>query len=273
MLETGRTAQFAVEQSFKGLPVTQKAVQVNTGSGGGDCGYDFKVGQRYFVFANQSSGLLVTSICSYTQPAAGAEDGIELIDALVRGQPKTRIFGRINLLDEKVAAAPDDMKFLNLTGLRVEARTGRQTLTATTDREGSYRINDPAPGQYVVRLLGPLPANLEMMQWAPEQAVAVGLPSNCGNRVDFPVYAYGTIRGRVWDAAGRPVGNVTVSAVEDTPSRHTRGTRTRLDGSYEFPRMRAGVYRVSVAFSEPVSVSIVRGATRSGVDIRLPLTK
>jgi hypothetical protein len=269
-IEAGRTAQFAVERSFKGLSVTQKTVEVKTGSGGGDCGFDFKPGQRYLVFAHRSSGSLVTSICSYTQPAAGAEDDLELIDALARGRPITRIFGRIALADEKVPAAPADMKFLNLAGMRVEARTGRSAVFGTTDAEGRYRIKNVPPGRYVVRLLGPLPSNLEMRQYAPERVVEIGLPASCGSRADFSTYAYGTIRGRVLDAAGRPVGNVDVSAVQDSTG---SGTRTNSDGTYEFGRLRAGRYVVSVASGQPTIVSIVRGATRSGVDIRLPVNK
>jgi hypothetical protein len=264
------TAQFAVEQSFKGLSSTQKTVEVSTGGVFGECGYKFKAGQRYFVFADQSSGKLVTSICSYTQPAAGAEDDLELIDALVRDRRETRIFGRIDLIDEEVEAAPADMKFLNLAGMRVEARTGRSAVFGTTDAEGRYRIKNVPSGRYVVRLLGPLPSNLEMMQYAPERTVEIGLPASCGSRANFQTYAYGAIRGRVLDAAGRPVGNVDVSAVQESTG---SGTRTRPDGTYEFPRMRAGRYVVSVASGQPAIVSIIRGATRSGVDIRLPVNK
>lgn len=93
-LFTALTVRFAVEQSFKGLSAGQKTVEVKTGAGGGDCGYNFKPGERYLVFAGQSEGVLLTSICSNTQPASGAEDDIDLINALLSGRPETRIFGR-----------------------------------------------------------------------------------------------------------------------------------------------------------------------------------
>src|SRR5262245_6833554 len=79
----GRTVRFEIERTVKGLAATQKTVDVMTGNSRGDCGYDFKRGQRYFVFAGYSSGSLRTSTCSNTQLASEAEDDLELIDAFV----------------------------------------------------------------------------------------------------------------------------------------------------------------------------------------------
>src|SRR5215813_2853356 len=42
-----RVAQFTIEEPLKGID--QKTVDVVTGMGGGDCGYDFKTGERYLV--------------------------------------------------------------------------------------------------------------------------------------------------------------------------------------------------------------------------------
>lgn len=53
-------------------------VAISTGLGGGDCGYGFKEGQKYLVYAHASSDpVLGTGICSGTRPlesAAGQED-------------------------------------------------------------------------------------------------------------------------------------------------------------------------------------------------------
>ena len=288
-LFTGLTVRFALEQSFKGLSAGQKTVEVKTGAGGGDCGYNFKPGERYLVFAGQSEGVLLTSICSNTQPASGAEDDIELINALLSGRPETRIFGRIELIDEKSEASAADMKSLPLAGMRVEARNAGTVLSGTTDAEGRYRIKNLPPGRYGIRLVGPFPPNLDVQEFA-QQNVEIRLPSSCGARVNFPAYSRGTVRGRILDRSGRPVGsNIDVAIVAvDSLSQHGQGTWTRPDGTYEFRHLRAGRYVVGVGLLDPPSaespyprtyssfvpgrptiVEMVRGATHN-VDIRLP---
>jgi hypothetical protein len=94
-----RVAQFTIEESLKGID--QKSVELVTGMGGGDCGYDFKTGERYLVYADLNkdetaaaakpitilaggpsvTALLTTTICSRTRPLAEATDNIELIRA------------------------------------------------------------------------------------------------------------------------------------------------------------------------------------------------
>src|SRR6266513_163814 len=51
-IRTGLLAHFTIEESLKGI--NQKTVDVATGGGGGDCGYPFKGGERYLVYAYQS---------------------------------------------------------------------------------------------------------------------------------------------------------------------------------------------------------------------------
>ena len=48
-------------------------VSVETGSGGGDCGYDFGLGEEYLFYARrQKDGSLTTSICTRTQKISDA---------------------------------------------------------------------------------------------------------------------------------------------------------------------------------------------------------
>ena len=59
-----------VDKALKGISTT--VVQVRTGKGGGDCGFDFHIGQTYLVYAvhgrpgTEIAGQLFTSICSRT---------------------------------------------------------------------------------------------------------------------------------------------------------------------------------------------------------------
>src|SRR6185436_12957521 len=58
--------KFSVQQAYSGVAGTE--VEVYTGSGGGDCGYQFKVGQRYLVYAHLYKERLTTGICTRTRP-------------------------------------------------------------------------------------------------------------------------------------------------------------------------------------------------------------
>ena len=80
-----RTFVFSVEEAFLGQT---GQIEVSTGMGSSDCGYDFKIGTRYVVyaFATQTSGIigsysknrrLTTSTCSRTRPLTDASEDLE----------------------------------------------------------------------------------------------------------------------------------------------------------------------------------------------------
>jgi hypothetical protein len=48
-----RLVVFAIERAFRG--VQDATVEVTTGMGGGDCGYEFKDRERYVVYAHRTS--------------------------------------------------------------------------------------------------------------------------------------------------------------------------------------------------------------------------
>lgn len=66
--------QLIVENTFKGT-FSNDTVSIFTGMGGGDCGYNFVVGERYIVYADYQNAedstaekaSLTTSICTRTQ--------------------------------------------------------------------------------------------------------------------------------------------------------------------------------------------------------------
>src|SRR5262249_41583039 len=72
---------FTIERAFRG--VEGMTVDVATGVGGGDCGYEFKAGERYLVYAykNGRTGPS-TSICSRTRPMSAAGDDLSFIERM-----------------------------------------------------------------------------------------------------------------------------------------------------------------------------------------------
>ena len=73
-----RKIPFEVHEVWKGD--VSETVYIFTGSGGGDCGYGFRTGAEYIVYAYQSDGGLATSICNRTRLVTTAA-----IDLLVLG--------------------------------------------------------------------------------------------------------------------------------------------------------------------------------------------
>jgi hypothetical protein len=61
---------FLVESAWKGQ--VAKSVTIQTGGGGGDCGYRFEIGERYLVYAYGSAESLSTNICQRTRPLSAS---------------------------------------------------------------------------------------------------------------------------------------------------------------------------------------------------------
>ncbi len=90
-----KLVQFAVGEQFRG--VSEDAVEVITGQGGGDCGFHFEVGQSYLVYAykNQATGKLGTGICTRTQLLSKAAEDIEYFRSLPSAKSGATIFGKV----------------------------------------------------------------------------------------------------------------------------------------------------------------------------------
>lgn len=70
--------RFKVENSWK--QVRTDELIIRTGRGGGDCGYNFEVGQRYLVYAYGSDETrLETNICQRTRRLADAGEDLRLL--------------------------------------------------------------------------------------------------------------------------------------------------------------------------------------------------
>jgi len=71
-----------VTETWKGISESQ--VIITTGSGGGDCGYEFQVGEEYLVYAHPSSMYgeqeeLVSIICDRTTELSTAQEDLAVL--------------------------------------------------------------------------------------------------------------------------------------------------------------------------------------------------
>ena len=73
---------FKVLNSWEGLEKT--FVEVNTGRGGGDCGYSFAANTEYLIYANHAYGIpdnyWVTGICGRTSELAFAAEDLDYLN-------------------------------------------------------------------------------------------------------------------------------------------------------------------------------------------------
>jgi hypothetical protein len=83
---TTKSVLFEVTNTWKG--VEQSQIIITTGQDDGDCGYNFKKGEEYLVYANESTmygkNSLVTTICDRTRMLSSSEGDLEILG---EGQP------------------------------------------------------------------------------------------------------------------------------------------------------------------------------------------
>jgi len=76
--EYGIAVTFTVSQSWKG--VSSRRVTIVTGRGGGDCGFEFKSGVDYLVYAYEPGGDgCQTNICTRTKELAHAAEDLAFL--------------------------------------------------------------------------------------------------------------------------------------------------------------------------------------------------
>lgn len=77
----GYRVTLTVERAWKGAS-DSASLTILTGTGGGDCGYPFVVGESYLVYASPTSvGLPSTTICHRTRPVSDAQLDIQALDS------------------------------------------------------------------------------------------------------------------------------------------------------------------------------------------------
>src|SRR5579863_2056644 len=136
-----------VIESFRGPQKAGDIVEVRTGMGGGDCGYEFEIGHQYLVDARSSGGNLSTSICSPTA-------------SLDRGQRDIRILRKIAAHERPPELAgvlwktngPDGEIVGPLAGTPVSLEGNHSAATVIADATGYFQFDGVPQGSYEITL-------------------------------------------------------------------------------------------------------------------------
>lgn len=157
----GRIVRLRVTHAWRGE--ASGIIEINTGRGGGDCGYRFVKGEDYLVYANGSPGRYTTGICNRTRRLSEAAEDLAYFATALQPSAAGRIFGTV-----MYRRLGNDTSDRPIAGYTVTLSRADKQWTAVTDRDGRYQFRDMPAGEYAVTLavadnetaLGPSSATL-----------------------------------------------------------------------------------------------------------------
>ena len=237
---------FKVQEWFRGT--RDETVTLRTPAGAPTCGYPFRSGREYLVYAVPVDGTsdLTTSLCSRTQVVERASADLAYVRSLSSSAPPSaRVFGRVLLRNRDLGRGRDRDR--PLPGATVSVLGGESVLQITTDPMGAFFLSDLAAGRYTASVrsargdVGVIaPGDFELKD------------ARACMEVEAVVHAAGTVRGRVIDASGRAIRGLTVDlTVPEGLDRNPHAERvralTRGDGTFELRRVPEGRFVVAIS--------------------------
>jgi hypothetical protein len=152
--ERGRKTGFSVQETLVG-PVRQ-FVHIRTS--GSSCGYAFRLGEQYLVYAagSEQSGF-GTGACSRTGRLSQSQTDLVLLRELKSGRVRPRIFGRVMglLIPPRPDRTSVDEQSFAMPNVIVSAEGQGRQAQGVTDAEGWFSIVGLKPGRYTVRAHAP----------------------------------------------------------------------------------------------------------------------
>lgn len=242
-----KTIRFAVGEAFRGA--NEKILEVETGMGGGDCGFAFETGQSYLVYAyrNRETGKLGTGICTRTQLLAKASEDLEYIRGLKDAPSGGAISGKV--VKYLVRKSDDEYKpNPPLENVQITFVGKDNTYEATTDGRGEYRLTGVAAGEYKMRV------GVPVGMWGFEKEQTVKL-SDKGCVALYTALSVKTfIGGKIKTEDGAILKDIGVNLipVDQINARYQKDSRYASadeDGNYLFKDVPAGTYYLGVRLS------------------------
>ncbi len=240
-----RSVRLSIDTAFRGVEGGE--VEITTGTGGGDCGFNFRQAQQYLVYAHAYEGKLSTSICSRTRLVSSAQEDLKYLRGLAEAKPGVTISGKVLNNKRNQKGEHDQIPVVGTTVI-VEGSANREI---QTDAKGEYRMAGLPAGDYVVKLK--MPEGLSMQGESEEKLILVDRSCSV---VNFWLQPDSQISGRVLNPQGLPVNNAVIYLHEFDKERyqgHWDAQHSDKDGNYIFRRMPAGRYVLQIRFDGATS--------------------
>ena len=235
-----RRVRMRVTEAFTG--VSTREVIVNTGQGGGDCGYAFTAGGSYVVYAHEWEGdTLFTTICSRTKPVRDAAEDLAYLRSFTKAPAREgRIIGEAVHWDDDHASGRRSPR-RPVPDLRIVIEDDTRSIAARTDRDGHFDVRAPV-GEYRVRADAPPGTYFEVSR----PVVRLADPRGCAE-VDVALHSDGHVAGRVVNSRGEPVPHLALqlgppARMDDGWSLSTLAGRTDTDGRFDIGKVPPGSY-------------------------------
>ncbi len=233
-----------VRASWKG--VDTGPLEITTSGEGGGCGFPFKEGGRYLVFAfrGRADGRWHASICSLTQEFNGRGAAADFLASLSAPASGGRVFGTVRTAlrvfdHERSRTESNTETLVRLAGGGQERRTrssnGRYEFTGLS--EGPYRVDVVVPEGYATYSTG--------------RDLQISDPRGCAEE-NFSFSPDGRITGRLVgpDGRGLPRVRVEVTPPEARPHRTyglpIEASTTDEDGYFAIRSLPPGDYIAGV---------------------------
>lgn len=233
---TKRKVRFHVDRALKN--VESSDVEVVTNWGEAACGYGFRLGGQYVVYAySENNETLATSICTRTRPLSEAAEDLEYLSGRSKAPPGGTISGEVRLRRRE-----DEYPWPPVNDVRILVKGADKQWEGKTDSEGKYSITGLRPGKYKVRL--ELPEGLSI--YNPEVELDV---FDRGCRDAFFLAEPDTqITGKVLDAQGLSAADVLMELVPVTREvgKHPEFVRTDKEGRYALKLVKPGRFYLGV---------------------------
>ena len=263
-----------VRQSWKGIE--GETVQVTTSGSGASCGFDFKMGGRYLVFASRGEGSRPrVSLCSATRAYDGTGETAAFFGSLAAPESGGRIFGAIHSYTRSFKNPASDGRAP--MDLEVRLSGNGRTLT-TTAKAGRYEFSGLPAGNYGLSVVVPDGYTTSM----PTRPAEIQNPRACFES-DFGLTPSGRISGWVVDKSGRGVPKVEVEAtaadivLDRQKYLQTVSARSDDSGLFELRELPPGRYIVGLNLQDfptqyrPYARTIFPGGNEPPMAIELEL--
>jgi hypothetical protein len=234
-----------VHAGYRGA--TAGPLQITTYSDDAGCGYPFKTGKRYLMFARRAAdGRLSVSRCSATREFDGTGPAAAFLASLSKAATGGRIFGTVQTSLGSIGGPSQQTPLATRVELHgpggvIKASSTRGQFEFTGLPEGGYRLEVAVPDGYAI--------------YSASREVQIADLRGCAE-ANFTFNPDGQVRGQLIDASGRPLRRLRVELAGAEAKPHpdyglsTRSTMTEADGAFVIEGVSPGRYIVGVNLND-----------------------